>query len=130
MFGFVKEKDGHVEIANRIFETWFYNLFISEDALSNEIYNVGLQVKNQFVSNGVLNMDLVLQKFMEHFVDIYSNSSDTFLEENGRRFFLLYLKPIINGVGNYYIESRTRNMGRTDAIVDYFGQQYVIEMKI
>ena len=44
--------------------------------------------------------------------------------------FLLYLRPIINGVGNYYIESRTRSMKRTDVIVDYRGEQFVIEMKI
>lgn len=44
--------------------------------------------------------------------------------------FLLYLKPIINGIGNYYIESRTRSMGRTDVIIDYLGKQYIIEMKI
>lgn len=52
------------------------------------------------------------------------------MEENGRRFFLLYLKPIINGVGNYYVEARTRDMRRTDVIVDYRGIQYVCELKI
>ncbi|MDE6897190.1 MAG: hypothetical protein K2P43_13595 [Lachnospiraceae bacterium] len=52
------------------------------------------------------------------------------LEENGRRFFLLYLKPIINGIGNYYIEARTRSMRRTDVIIDYRGRQYVCELKI
>ena len=45
-------------------------------------------------------------------------------------FFLLYLRPIINGTGNFYIESRTRELRRTDVIVDYQGEQYVIEMKI
>jgi hypothetical protein len=48
----------------------------------------------------------------------------------GRRYFLLYLKPIINGIGNYYIEAQTRNMERTDVIVDYNGEQFIIEMKI
>lgn len=43
---------------------------------------------------------------------------------------MLYLKPIINGVGNYYIEARTRNMERTDVIVDYRGEQFVVELKI
>lgn len=43
---------------------------------------------------------------------------------------MLYLRPIINGIGNYYIESRTRSMGRTDVIVDYRGEQYITEMKI
>lgn len=47
-----------------------------------------------------------------------------------RKLFLLYLRPIINGSGNYYIEARTRSMGRTDVVVDYRGVQYVIEMKI
>lgn len=40
------------------------------------------------------------------------------------------MKPIINGTGNYYIESRTRDLRRTDVIVDYHGQQYIIELKI
>ena len=42
----------------------------------------------------------------------------------------MYLKPIINGIGNYYIEARTRNMRRTDIIIDYLGKQYVCELKI
>ncbi len=66
---------------------------------------------------------------MEHFSDIHGNRPDRFVEENGR-LFLLYLKPIINGMGNYYVEARTRSMGRTDVIVDFLGQQYIIEMKI
>ena len=44
--------------------------------------------------------------------------------------FLLYIRPLINGIGNYYIEARTRSMGRTDLIIDDMGKQYVIEMKI
>lgn len=48
----------------------------------------------------------------------------------GAEVLLLYLKPIINGTGNYYIESRTRDLRRTDVIVDYRGRQYIIELKI
>ena len=43
---------------------------------------------------------------------------------------MLYLKPIINGTGNYYIETQTRDARRTDVIVDYLGEQFIIEMKI
>ena len=43
---------------------------------------------------------------------------------------MLYLKPIINGTGNYYIEEQTRDQTRTDVIVDYMGRQYIIELKI
>ncbi len=75
-------------------------------------------------------MRLILERFTEHFHDLYADSSETFIEESGRKLFLLYLRPIINGIGNYYIESRTRSMGRTDLIVDYRGEQLIIEMKI
>lgn len=52
------------------------------------------------------------------------------MEDHGRSLFLLYLKPIINGKGNYYVESRTRTNRRTDVVVDYCGRQYIIELKI
>lgn len=74
-------------------------------------------------------MDLVLEKFTEHFTEIYHGNNDKFIEENGRRLFLLYLKPIINGNGNYYIEAQTRNKKRTDIIVDYYGKQYMNETR-
>ena len=44
--------------------------------------------------------------------------------------YQLKKKPIINGVGNYYIEAQTRDETRTDVIIDYLGHQYIIELKI
>lgn len=75
-------------------------------------------------------MKLILEKFVIHFTDIYGEHGEKFVEEYGRRYFLLYLKPIINGVGNYYIEAQTRDARRTDVIVDYLGEQYIVELKI
>ena len=46
-------------------------------------------------------MELVLEKFILYFSDLYGDRPETFLEEDGRRYFLLYLRPIINGTGNY-----------------------------
>lgn len=37
---------------------------------------------------------------------------------------------VINGIGNYYIEAQTRDMDRMDVVIDYLGQQYVVELKI
>lgn len=129
-FGFIKYADEQIQVSNRIFETRLYNYYLSDEMLQSSTYTAALQIKSQFVHGNILDMELILRKFVEHFTDIYRDSSEKFIEENGRRLFLLYLKPIINGTGNYYIESRTRSMGRTDVIVDFLGQQYIIEMKI
>ena len=83
-----------------------------------------------FVSNGILNLPLVMERFIRTYTEIYGPLEDRFSEKDGRELFLLYLKPIINGTGNYYIEAETRDRTRTDIIVDYLGKQYVIELKI
>ena len=131
MFGFVKNQNGVMAIANRLFETWLYNLYLSTSEMqSKKIYSAALLDKNQFIMDGRLNMRLILERFVVHFNDLYGEREQTFVEEEGRKYFLLYLRPIINGTGNYYIEARTRGQKRTDVIVDYLGEQYVIEMKI
>ena len=131
MFGFVKKQDGKVIPANRIFDTLLYNHFLSMDELgSSEMYLASLIDQNLFIRDGHLDMKKVLEKFVAHFHELYGDKTETFLEEEGRRYFLLYLRPIINGTGNYYVEARTRSLGRTDIIVDYRGEQFVIETKI
>lgn len=130
MFGFLKDQEGQVAISNRIFEIWFYNLFIAQDAIDSKTYDAGQRLKGQFVTENGLDIEKILRKFVEHFTESFGKSTDAFVEENGRKLFLLYIRPLINGIGNYYIEARTRSMGRTDLIIDYMGKQYVIEMKI
>ncbi len=131
MFGFIKNRNGIVTIANRIFETCLYNYYLSTFPMqSKDIYKASICDKNQFVTNGQLNVRLILERFVVHFNDLYGDKNETFLEEEGRKYFLLYLRPIINGVGNYYIEDRTRDLKRTDVIVDYGGEQSIIELKI
>ena len=132
MFGFIKITDNNqIVVANRIFETRIYNYFLSAPEIQDcGIYSAALQNKNQFVGNGHLNMRLILEKFVVHFHELYGERTEKFYEEDGRRYFLLYLRPIINGVGNYYIETCTRDMERTDVIIDYRGEQFVIELKI
>ncbi len=131
MFGFIQNQNGFVVIANRIFETRLYNFYLSSaDMQQQDIYTASLQDKNHFVINGHLDMRQILEKFVEHFHELYRNRDTSFVEEEGRKYFLLYLRPIINGTGNYYIESRTRELRRTDVIVDYHGEQYIIELKI
>lgn len=131
MYGFLKEENGSVVIANRIFETRLYNAILTTKKMQEtSIYKAGEWDKNQFIQGGYLNMEKILEKFILHFNDIYGSQPDKFKEEDGRKLFLLYLRSIINGTGNYYIEAQTRDQKRTDVIVDYLGKQYIIELKI
>ena len=78
----------------------------------------------------MLNVELILRRFIDTFGEVYGLLEERFKEKDGRELFLLYLKPIINGTGSYYIEAQTRDQKRTDVIIDYLGRQYIIELKI
>ncbi len=131
MFGFIKIVDNKVVIANRIFETRVYNYFLTTTDMQNtDLYKAALQSKSQFISGGRLNMQLILERFTVHFDELYGDKDKTFYEEEGRKLFLLYLKPIINGGGNYYIESCTRDTERTGIIIDYGEEQFIVELKV
>ena len=90
---------------------------------NNQMYMKVSSDRNQFIVSGMLQMPLAMQKFYEYYEEIYSEKDQKFIKENGRK---LFLKPIINGTGNYYIEARTRDNKRTDIIIDYKGK-YIIE---
>lgn len=130
MYGFVKNEHDLIAVANRVFEVRIYNWFISLETTDSLIFAEGVNDKSQFISGSQLNMERILEKFILHFHDIYGSQPDKFKEDDGRKLFLLYLRPIINGVGNYYIEAQTRDRRRTDVIIDYLGKQYIIELKI
>lgn len=130
MFGFIVENKGSVAIANRIFETQLYNYFIMAELQKNDKQREALPDKNQFIENGQLNMDKVMYKFYEYYLSLLNDNDSDFIESQGRKLFLMFLRPIINGVGNYYVEDQSRNKHRTDVIVDYKGKQYIIELKI
>ncbi|MCD8022065.1 MAG: ATP-binding protein [Lachnospiraceae bacterium] len=131
MYGFIRNENGMMQMANRIFEVRLYNYFLmTGEAMDTEINQKGALEKNQFIRDGQLDMDRLLQKFIEYFDDINGDQGQKFVEDDGRRYFMLFLKPVINGTGNYYVEARTRNRERTDLIIDYLGKQYVIEMKV
>lgn len=131
LFGFVKIEDNGVVIANRIFETRLYNdILTSEEMKSTPISKAGAFDKPEFIKNGILDVELILTKFITHFHEIYGDKPDKFIEEDGRKCFLIYLRPIINGVGNYYIETHTRDHRRMDIVIDYLGKRYIIELKI
>ena len=116
-------------VSNRIFETRLYNYFLAtSETQDSPLFLAATDNGHQFISKGRL--DMVIRKYVESFDDIYGDQHQKFDEAEGRRRFLLYLRPIINGSGNYHIEEQTRNTRRMDVVVDYLGERFVIELKI
>ncbi len=130
MFGFIVEKDGSVAVANRIFETQLYNYFLTESMKKSDRQRENFPDKNQFIKDGMLDMDLMMRKFYEYYRSLNEPDDPEFVEKLGRKLFLMYLKPIINGKGNFYVEDQSRSKLRTDVVVDYLGKQYIVELKI
>lgn len=130
MFNYISNKDGKIAIACRIMETRLYNLFISEEENSS-FFRQGQIDKSQFVKDGVIDMAHLMERFVVHMNQTYKMDHDNeFIEDDGRKVFLTYLRPVINGIGSYHIEEQTRDHDRMDVVIDYLGKQYVIELKI
>ena len=134
MFNFIKNEGGKVLLSNRIFETRMYNYFEFEaektGGRDNEIISNGSIDKPLFIKDGHLDMTKILERFCVHFNEIYDTKDEKFIEKQGRKFFLFFIKPIINGTGNFYVEAQTRDERRMDLVVDYNGERFVVEMKI
>lgn len=48
MFGFIKNNNGAIQVANRIFEMRLCNFFLSEEELTEAIYDKGQGNRSQF----------------------------------------------------------------------------------
>jgi len=127
-FGILQETDRILSVSNKIFETAICDYFIS---LTRANPRKSIEIlDSEVIENNKFNMGLCIKKFMQHYYELYSKSRENFLESECRLLFLTYLKPLINGKGFYHIESETRNLQRTDLIVDYGKEQFIIELKI
>ncbi len=130
MYGITREDKKHkLKINNKIFEIVLYNYMIARREIEKgSPYNY--KYSGKFVENGKLNMKLVLEKFQELMKAEYREIDEKFVEREGRLLFLAFMKPIINGVGFYFVEPETRHSNRMDVVVTYGGEKFVIELKI
>lgn len=127
MFGILSDKENMVCISNIIFETYLYNHIIVGKMREQSAFSYE---NNQFVEGGKLDMERALQKFQEVMKAEYRNGDISFIERQGRLLFLCFMKPIINGRGNYYVEPETRDNTRMDVVISYGGREYIVELKI
>ena len=130
MYGIIRKKNKKVEIDNKIFEILIYNHMIANREIKKGVV-LTYEFRTKFIDdNGNLDMELVLSKFQELMKSEYRKIDEKFVEREGRLLFLAFLKPIINGVGFYFVESETRESNRMDIVVTYNKKKYVIELKI
>ncbi|MBO7586628.1 MAG: AAA-like domain-containing protein [Bacteroidales bacterium] len=129
MFSYIKENQrGKAMIHNLIFEEALFMYFGNKtmraqgDRISPYLLN--------YVQNGRLMMDHVITRFRDLLCEEYRDSTQAFLEKEGRLLFLTFLKPIVNGTGFYYVEPQTRDNRRMDLIVTYDREEFVVELKI
>jgi hypothetical protein len=129
IYGVLTDAGGRIGVANIIFETVIYDYFSSLKEV-DELARLPQGDKTSFVSDGRLDLDAVLHGFSQFMATEYRDRDSGFIEHNARLLFLAYLRPIINGQGNYAVEPETRAGQRMDIVV-YFGPvHHIIELKI
>lgn len=128
MFSYIQNRNGRVAVHNLVFEEALY-LYYTVD------YNIKNSARlSPFTSNYIINGKLIMEHVVTRFRDLlreeYRDSTVPFLEREGRLLFLTFLKPIINGIGFYYVEPETRDNRRMDLVVNYGREEFIVELKI
>ena len=132
MFGYIKSENENNKtiISNRIFEIRISNYFISKDSSTSRFKNKFTSVFQDVMKDNSFDMEVCLSKFAEYYAEIFNEIDAPFLERHGRLLFLSYVRPLINGLGFYHIESQFTDLRRMDIVVDFNKEQFIIELKI
>jgi len=129
MYGyFTKTVERGLVISNKIFEMVLTEYFVVRNKLDNPDTKIP-EFQEEIINDKQFNMQLALEKFFEHYPLVYNAKTAEFLEREGRLLFLTYLIPILNGKGFYYIESQTLSETRMDLVINYGGQEFILELK-
>ena len=128
LYGFIKSGNGISVVSNRIFELRITEYFISKDSASvgRRIYGTDFDA----IHDGRFDMEFCLRNFAKYYRELFSERDVDFIEEYGRLLFLVYLRPLINGLGFYHIESRLTDLSRMDLVVDFGVDEFIIELKL
>jgi len=131
--GIFKNVNQKLTIGNKIYEIILTEYITSklefkEDITSNIVQSSYLK------PNGLLNFEKVLLKFQEVIKEKYSKSdvlkSDEFLEKDLRLLFLVFLKPIINGIGFSFKEVEISEEKCLDIVIIFRDEKFIVELKI
>ncbi len=132
MHGIFTSKDNKLIIHNKIYEVVLTSYITGKIRTENTVIS---SVQSTFIKpDGKLDMKLVITKFQNIIEEKYSKSSlmksNEFLENELRMQFLIYLQPIINGIGFAYKEVQISEEKRLDVIVIFKDEKFIIELKL
>ena len=129
MFAYIRENGrGKAMIHNLIFEEALF-VYFGNKCMMEQGTKISPFVLN-YVHEGKLDMEHIVTRFRDLLREEYREEDGAFLERQGRLIFLSFLKPIINGIGFYYVEPQTRENRRMDLVVTYDRQEFVVELKV
>jgi hypothetical protein len=131
--GMFSKRNDKLVISNKIYEEVITNYILSKLEAKEDITNDVVQ-SSYIKPTGRLNIEKVLFKFQEVIKEKYSKSdvlkSDEFLEKDLRLLFLVFLKPIINGIGFSFKEVETSEEKRLDIVILFSDEKFIVELKI
>jgi len=130
MYGIFARNEDQVQISNRIFSTCLMNYFISTSKTNALVRERSKCDASLYIRDGVLDFDKVIERFSVFMHETYHDKDSAFIEREARRLLLGYIKPIINGYGQYILEPQIRGGKKIDIIVQYKQEEYIIEVKI
>ena len=130
MYGIFARNDDLVQISNRIFSTRLMNYFISTSNTGKLAKERSERDASLYICDGVLDFDKVIERFSVFMHDTYQDRNSAFIEREARLLLLGYIKPIINGYGQYFLEPQIRGGKKIDILVQYKQEEYIIEVKI
>jgi len=118
-----------VSVFNKVFETRMLSYFVAKSERLATMQKTTALYHN-IATDDYFDMALCLEKFADFFnKEIFPTKEKQLLETQYRLSFLSYLKPLLNGIGHYHIESQLSDERRMDLVVNYGRHEYVLELK-
>ena len=132
-YGYILPIREKVAISNKIFKmkiARYYAVKLEAEKTPTTSFIQTLHFSQEVTRNNSFDMELCLRGFAKHFREIYTDKHAEMLEDKCRLVFLTYLKPLLNGVGFYDIESQLTDGRRMDITVVYGSKRFILELKI
>ena len=131
-FGYIKKGNGRKRtvVFCKIFEARMAEFYIARAENSQEAKRIHGTIYQDVIKGNSFDMAACLVKFAEHYKEIFALKDQSFFERHGRLLFLTFLKPLLNGQGNYHIESQLTDQRRMDLVVDFEKEQHIVELKL